>query len=51
MVNLAGREECADRVRDMMAMVWRNAKTSGDHTISNSHYYGMRFAAVGPNAG
>jgi arylsulfatase A-like enzyme len=49
--NLAALPEHADRVKEMMAGVWRRAKASGDRTIVESHYFSMRFAAVGPDAG
>lgn len=47
--NLAALPEQADRVRDMMAGVWQHAKASGDRAIVESHYFSMRFAAVGPD--
>ena len=49
--NLAAVPEHAGRVREMMAAVWRRAKQSGDRAIVESHYFSMRFAAVGPDAG
>lgn len=49
--NLAGLAEHADRVKDMMAGIWRRIHETGDTTLLNSHYHSMRFAAVGPNAG
>lgn len=49
--NLAALPEQADRVRQMMAAVWRRAKASDDRAIVESHYFSMRFAAVGPDAG
>jgi arylsulfatase A-like enzyme len=50
-VNLATKPEHAERVKHMMAGVWRRMHETGDTTLLNSHYHSMRFAAVGPNAG
>lgn len=50
-INLAAVPEHADRVRRMMTAVWRRAKQSADRAIVESHYFSMRFAAVGPDAG
>jgi len=49
-INLAALPEFSERVRNMMAAVWRRAKASGDRAIVESHYFSMRFAAVGPDA-
>ena len=51
LTNLAGRPEQQERVKRMMAGIWKRAKESGDRTIVETHYYSMRFAAVGPNEG
>ena len=51
MNNLAAIPEQQERVKRMMAEVWKRAKKSGDRTIVESHYYSMRFGAVGPNTG
>ena len=49
MHNLVRDPEQADRIRDMMAQVWTRLRQTGDRALFNSHYYSMRFAAVGPN--
>ena len=51
MENLIDRPEHADRIREMMAGIWRRMHETGDTTLLNSHYHSMRFAAVGPNSG
>ena len=33
-----------------MRHVWRMVRDTGDRAIYESHYYSMRFAAVGPGA-
>ena len=38
------------RVEEMMAKVWGRVEATRDETLLNTHYYSMRFAAVGPNA-
>jgi choline-sulfatase len=48
--NLAAQPEHKDRVESMMAGVWKRVKESGDRAILETHYYSMRFGAVGPNA-
>ena len=48
MMNLAALPEHAERTRHMMTQVWRRARETDDHTILNTHYHSMRFAAVGP---
>ena len=35
---------------EMMAKVWGRVEATGDGALLNTHYYSMRFAAVGPNA-
>mgnify|MGYP001173176804 CR=1 FL=1 len=49
MRNLVGDPEQADRVRSMMSEIWTRLENTGDRALLNSHYYSMRFAAVGPN--
>jgi len=49
MRNLAGDPEQADRVCSMMSEIWTRLEKTGDRALLNSHYYSMRFAAVGPN--
>ena len=51
MTNLAQRAEHAEKVREMMSQIWRKVHGTGDDALLNTHYYSMRFAAVGPNAG
>lgn len=48
--NLAGDESHRALVESLMADVWRWVRDTGDRAIHESHYYSMRFAAVGPNA-
>jgi hypothetical protein len=50
MENLAGDESQRARVEAMMASIWQWVRSTGDRTIDESHYFSMRFAAVGPNA-
>lgn len=50
MKNLAGLPEHQDRVRAMMASVWRRIRDTADRTLWRSQYYSMQFAAVGPGA-
>jgi len=47
--NLAGDAGYRGRVESMMADVWTWVRDTGDRAIYESHYYSMRFAAVGPN--
>ncbi len=47
-VNLAGRPEHRERVESMMRRLWGRLRQSGDRTLLETHYYSMRFAAVGP---
>ena len=37
-------------LEEMMAKVWGRVEVTRDETLLNTHYYSMRFAAVGPNA-
>ena len=39
----------AERVRQMMKQIWAHLDATGDRALVNTHYYSMRFAAVGPN--
>ena len=50
MTNLIDQPEHADRIRAMMAGVWRIVRETGDRALEESHYYSMRMACVGPNA-
>lgn len=38
------------RVESMMTGIWRQVQRTGDRAILESHYFSMRFAAVGPDA-
>ncbi len=49
MQNLVNEESQQDRVRKMMAKVWKRVRETGDRAILESHYFSMRFAAVGPD--
>lgn len=49
MTNLAARPQYADRVRHMMGRIWERIEATHDRALINTHYYSMRFAAVGPN--
>ena len=44
--NLAAAEP--ERVRHMMHQIWARIEATGDRALLNTHYYSMRFAAVGP---
>lgn len=48
--NLAADKDQADRVRYMMARIWERIRLTEDNSLLNTHYYSMRFAAIGPNA-
>ena len=50
LTNLAAEPEHRQRVEEMMAKVWGRVEATGDGALLNTHYYSMRFAAVGPNA-
>jgi arylsulfatase A-like enzyme len=50
MSNLATRPEQADRINYMMGKIWERLKATNDRALANTHYYSMRFAAIGPNA-
>ena len=49
--NLVNDPDQADRIKSMMAGIWRRMHETEDTTLLNSHYHSMRFAAVGPNRG
>ena len=34
----------------MMGQVWERVRVTGDKPLYNTHYYSMRFAALGPEA-
>ena len=42
--------EQQSRVDSMMGEIWRRVRDTGDRAILESHYFSMRFAAVGPDA-
>lgn len=42
--------EQADRIETMMSEIWRRVRHTGDRAILESHYFSMRFAAIGPDA-
>jgi len=46
MRNLAAADP--ERVRYMMHQIWARIEATGDRALLNTHYYSMRFAAVGP---
>jgi len=50
MHNLAQDEDQQERVRELVARIWRVIRDTGDRAILETHYYPMRFGAVGPNA-
>lgn len=49
MRNVVNEPDNADRVRSMMGEIWNCIRESGDRTLNETHYYSMRFGAVGPN--
>lgn len=50
LTNLAEDPTHRNRVEELMAKVWGRVELTRDETLLNTHYYSMRFAAVGPNA-
>ena len=50
MNNLAHDEQYQDVIQDLVARIWRVIRDTGDRAILETHYYPMRFAAIGPNA-
>ena len=51
MTNRARDPGQQERVREMMARMWRRMHQTGDRALLGTHYAPMRVAAVGPNAG
>ena len=51
MHNLADDPQHAEIVRELIGRIWNRIRQSGDKSILETHYYPMRFAAVGPNPG
>lgn len=49
MTNLINEEENQELVKELMARIWRRIEETGDRSILETHYYPMRFGAVGPN--
>ena len=49
MTNFIDQPEHAERIRQMMAGIWRKVHETGDRALEESHYYSMRMACVGPN--
>ena len=49
MHNLAAQPEQVQRIHYMMGKIWDRLQATNDQAIINTHYYSMRFAAVGPN--
>ena len=49
MRNVAGDPQQRSRIERMMSDVWSWVRNTRDRTILETHYYSMRFAAVGPN--
>ncbi|QDT34709.1 Choline-sulfatase [Thalassoglobus polymorphus] len=50
MQNLINEETQQDHIQKMMAKLWKRVRETGDRAILESHYFSMRFAAVGPDA-
>ena len=46
--NLAEDPAQDDRIRTLMAQMWRIIKDTGDHSLTNSHYPPLRLARYGP---
>ena len=49
MNNLAENPACDDQLRHMFTLLWERVKTTGDHSLFNSHYPALRLASYGPN--
>ena len=47
--NLIKEEDHQELVEQLMARIWKRMEETGDRTILETHYYPMRFGAVGPN--
>ena len=50
MENLINEPEHQALIKELMARVWAKIRDTGDKSIHETHYYPMRFGAVGPNA-
>ncbi len=48
--NLARDPDQQPRIESMMTEVWKRIRDTGDRAVYESHYFSMRFAAVGPEA-
>ena len=48
--NLAEDLAHRDRLKALMARMWAMIRDTGDRTLWNSQYPGLRLAAVGPEA-
>ena len=48
MHNLASDRAYEDRLRHMLASLWRRVRDSKDRALWNSHYAGLRPAPFGP---
>lgn len=46
--NLARDPDQQPRIESMMTEIWKRIRDTGDRTIHETHYFSMRFAAVGP---
>jgi choline-sulfatase len=49
--NLAGEPEHQDRMKQMMAQMWRIMHDTNDRALLETHYAPMRIGIVGPNSG
>ena len=49
--NLGNDAAQQDRMKSMMAEIWRIVHNTDDRALLGTHYSPMRFALVGPNAG
>ncbi|MFT6619851.1 MAG: arylsulfatase A-like enzyme, partial [Limisphaerales bacterium] len=49
MNNLINAPEHQDLIKELMTRVWAKIRETGDRSIHETHYYPMRFGAVGPN--
>lgn len=48
MTNLAENPAYDDQLRHMYKLLWERVKTTGDHSLLNSHYPPLRLASYGP---
>ncbi len=46
--NLIDLPEHAEKQKELLSLLWKQVKETGDHTLYNSHYPPMRFGVVGP---